>query len=442
MTRIAYLYPMKHLWLTAIGFVSLTVSAQSYTSYRTGNSTSITTTPSGGVCLMGGASEDDEGMRWFLQRANGGDVLVLRATGSDGYNNYMYAQLGVTLNSVETIVCHNASCANEAYIQQRIQEAEAIWFAGGDQYTYISYWRNTAIDNLINDAIANRNLIIGGTSAGMAILGQYYFSAQNGTITSVQALNNPYHVNCTPDITPFIQHPLMAGIITDTHFDNPDRTGRLATFMARLKKDYNINSKAIACDEYTAVCIDPNGMAVVYGGHPTYDDNAYFVSVNCELSATTPEACTNGIPLTWNLSGNALAVYKTKGTATASQNLNLSNWQIGNGGTWDRWSVQNGVLTETSSSVVNCVSTQVSFTEIQTISTFPNPTFNENFVINHGVSNVRHVQLYDCAGKEISANFQYNPEAILVTLEQPFSGILIGVIHSSNAVHTVKVVIE
>ena len=39
---------------------------------------------------MGGASEDDEAMKWFLKRANGDDVLVLRASGSDGYYESIY----------------------------------------------------------------------------------------------------------------------------------------------------------------------------------------------------------------------------------------------------------------------------------------------------------------------------------------------------------------
>jgi cyanophycinase-like exopeptidase len=82
---------------------------------------------------------------------------------------------------------------------QRIQQAEAIWIAGGDQWDYVSYWRNNLIEDYINDAIQLRNAVIGGTSAGMAILGGYYFTAENGTVTSNQALNNPYHNNVTVD---------------------------------------------------------------------------------------------------------------------------------------------------------------------------------------------------------------------------------------------------
>ena len=99
---------------------------------------------------MGGASENDNAMAWFLQQANGGDILVLRASGSDGYNDYLYEDLGVTVNSVETIKFNSASAASDPYIHQRIQQAEGIWFAGGDQWDYVSYWRETAVDSLIN----------------------------------------------------------------------------------------------------------------------------------------------------------------------------------------------------------------------------------------------------------------------------------------------------
>ena len=120
--------------------------SQNYTSYFTGNSTDSQQSANGGICLMGGATEDDNAMKWFLERANGGDVLVIRASGSDGYNDYFYSDLGIPVNSVETIVFHNASAANESYIHERIEKAEAIWIAGGNQWNYVSFWRATAID--------------------------------------------------------------------------------------------------------------------------------------------------------------------------------------------------------------------------------------------------------------------------------------------------------
>ncbi len=330
--------------------------AQNYTSYFTGNMQDVTTQALGGICLMGGASEDDNAMKWFLEKANGGDILVLRTSGSDGYNNYMYNSLGVNVNSVETIVCNNAAASDETYIHERIQKAEAIWFAGGNQWTYISYWRNTPIDSLINLAIAERNIVIGGTSAGMAIMGDYYFSAQNGTISSTNALQDPFNSSLTVDSAAFINNNILQNIITDTHFDNPDRKGRLTAFLSRIYNDFSAKGKAIACDEYTAVCIEDNGLAKVFGGYPQYDDFAYFVEMNCEIPDPSPETCISGTPLTWSYNNEALKVYKIAGTNNGGNTFNLNNWQNNTGGTWLNWSSNQGVFSENIGSQPNCLS--------------------------------------------------------------------------------------
>ena len=86
--------------------------SQSVLSYFVG-SPNIDTTPEGGICMMGGRSEDDQAMRWFLRRAQGGDVLVMRASGSNGYQDYFYQELGVNLNSVETLVFRAKEVSSE-----------------------------------------------------------------------------------------------------------------------------------------------------------------------------------------------------------------------------------------------------------------------------------------------------------------------------------------
>lgn len=369
---------MKKILILIATFLPLTLFSQDYTSYFTGNATDVQPVPTGGICLMGGATENDNAMIWFLQKANGGDVLVLRASGSDGYNNYMYSQLGVTVNSVETIVFNNANAANEAYIHQKIQQAEAIWFAGGDQWDYISYWRNTTISSLINDAITNRNIVIGGTSAGMAIQGGFYFSAQNGTVTSSTALSNPFDNNVTVDSAPFISNAYLQDVITDTHYDNPDRKGRHLVFLARILVDSGTVAKGIACDEYTAVCINSNGIANVYGGHPNFDDNAYFIQPNCELSSLLPENCTPNNPLDWNLGNEAIKVYAVKGTQSGSNTFDLNDWKTGTGGTWEHWYVGNGVLQQQSGTQPGCSSLSVPNYEVSDVyKVYPNPSSDQ-----------------------------------------------------------------
>lgn len=345
---------MKHLLLLSFLFPLLSQS-QTYTSYLTGNTVDFDTTGQLGICLMGGATEHDSAMVWFLERANHGDVLVLRTSGSDGYNDYMFSQLGVTLNSVETIVCNSAAASNEAYVQQAVQDAEAIWFAGGDQWNYISYWRNTLIEDYINAGIQNKGLVIGGTSAGMAIQGGYYFSAENGTVTSAQALSNPYATNVTVDNEPFLNNPILADVITDTHYDSPDRKGRHLTFLARVAQDDGNFIKGIACNEYTAVCIDENGIASVYGDYPNYDEFAYFLHYNCEASSPYPENCTSGQALNWNVDQSAVKVYKVPGTNSGNNTFDLNSWNVGSGGTWHNWWAENGTFYEAAGNPVSCL---------------------------------------------------------------------------------------
>lgn len=424
---------MKSITLLICGLLLSSVYAQNYTSYFTGNATDLVATPSGGVCLMGGATEEDEAMKWFLQRANGGDILVLRASGSDGYNDYFYTDLGVTVNSVETIVFNDATASSETYIHQKIMNAEAIWFAGGDQWNYISYWRGNTISDLINEGIENRSIVVGGTSAGMAILGGYYFSAENGTVTSPVALANPYDNNITVDSEDFLHAPYMSNVITDTHYDNPDRKGRQVTFIARTFTDDGIEIKGIACDEYTAVCIDENGIARVYGQFPNYDDNAYFIQTNCELANRLPETCTNNTPLNWNIGGEALKVYAVKGTLAGTNTFDLNDWQTGNGGVWQNWYVDNGTLLESNSTAINCTANTIDNYQLSaSISVYPNP-FNDMISISSNEHEIQEITLFDQTGRIVMQvnNPQVNP--LNLETDDLTNGVYILTVKSNNS---------
>lgn len=362
-------------------FLVTDLSSQNFTSYFTGNELDASTISLGGICLMGGASEDDNAMTWFLQQASGGDILVLRVTGSDGYNDYLFSELGLNVNSVETIVMHNAAAADETYIHERISKAEGIWFAGGDQWDYINFWRGTAIDSLINRAIVQRNIVVGGISAGMAVQGSHYFSAQNGTIRSEVALANPFDQNITVDSTQFLENQYLENVITDTHYDNPDRRGRHVVFLSRMLHDYDINPRGIACDEFTAVCIDVDGIARVFGSYPEYEDNAYFIQVNCKLEDAMPEIIETGQSLTWNKSNEALKVYKVKGTEDGNHTFDLNDWETATGGEWQNWYVEDGTLFEANTVQQNCslVNSQ-DFKVNQKLTIFPNPTLGQLIV--------------------------------------------------------------
>jgi cyanophycinase-like exopeptidase len=339
-------------------FVQMMASASAqggYTKWVTGDpQDAVTTNFRGGTVLAGGGSDNDQAMAWMLQRAGGGDVLVLRASGSNGYNDYFFAELGVAVNSVETIRFDGPAAANDPYVIQQIRDAELVFFAGGNQYNYYQYWRNTPIEDALNYLLNEKGVTLGGTSAGMAILGQAYYAASGASLESEQGLANPFHANVQVlGANDFLSTPFLANLVTDTHYDQRDRQGRHVVFMARLAQELGVQTFGIACNEATAVCIDEQGNARVFGDYPAYDDFAYFLKSNCQ-EPFGPELMAEGQPLTWNRSGAAVKAYRLPGNATGSNLFDLNNWSTAFGGEWQNWYVEQGELLKTTATGSAC----------------------------------------------------------------------------------------
>lgn len=396
---------LKTIFLSfcCLSFSLFNIYAQTYLSYFSGDTADIITTPQKGVCLMGGAGEDDNAMKWFLQRAAGGDILVLRTDDSDGYQDYLFSDLGIDVNSVETIVCNSADASTDAYVLQQIKNAEALWFAGGDQWNYVSYWRDTPVEDAINEVVNVKGITIGGISAGMAIQGQVVFTAENGSITSFQALSNPYSTLLTLAYDDFIENPVMEKIITDTHFDDPDRRGRTTTFLARILNDYGFKGYAIACNEYNAVCIDENKIAHCYGEYPEYEDHVYFIQINC-IEPSAPEKIVSGDQLDWRRNNAALKVLKMNSTTDGTSTLDLNDWQTVSGGySWENWWVEEGIFKfEEETSPLDC-DVAIEQTYQQSFECFPNPVKDK--LMLSGLQHPIHISIKDLSGNILINSF-------------------------------------
>lgn len=249
----------------AAAFGIATAGGKSYSYFVTGNAqeqaTTLTAPSTASIVLMGGGPDVDEAFRWMITRAGiksgtGGRFVVIRARGTEAYDPYIYysdadlttsttvadqwvggASLGLT--SVETLVIPSITAANDAFVNSVVSKAHAVFIAGGDQSDYIKYWKGTKLDQTLQGLMA-KNVPIGGTSAGLAVLGQFDFAALKGSVTSTQALANPYNKYMTLDPDPlsltggFLAPPALANTVLDAHLDSRDRMGRLITFVARL----------------------------------------------------------------------------------------------------------------------------------------------------------------------------------------------------------------
>jgi len=248
-------------------------AATPYKYFRVGNAKDASVKPHAGYALMGGGKDLDEAFQWLCGRAPGGDLLVLRAGGGDDYNPYIRKLC--KLNSVATLILPTRAAAEDPFAAKTISSADVIFIAGGDQANYINFWMGTPVQTALNDAIL-RGIPIGGTSAGLAVLGEYAYSAQGDKpddkdLDSRTALENPFHPRVTL-VRGFLEIPTLEGIITDSHFAKRDRMGRLLAFLARLNSPDNKgqpasapNIRGIGIEERAAVLLEPGGHATVVG---------------------------------------------------------------------------------------------------------------------------------------------------------------------------------
>jgi len=271
------------LALAACLFFTDTAKAQRPTkptdlvNYFTGNTTDSPRSPVGGpaIIMMGGGGEVDF---TFRTRAypiiNGGDIVVIRATGTNGYQTYFSTGIvstgALVPNSVETLVINTRAKAGYAYSVYAVERAEMVWFAGGDQSDYVNNIQGTALETAIRTAYA-RGAVIGGTSAGANIMSEWTYDPDGITaIISTDAVTNPYN----PAViiaTNFLGLPLGFNLICDPHFQNRNRMGRLLTFMARLRQDARTSEViGVGINEDTSLFISATGQGVVDGSSSVF----------------------------------------------------------------------------------------------------------------------------------------------------------------------------
>ncbi len=312
---------------------SSSAAGQSYQYFRIGQKGDAQPTTSVGVALLGGGSDIDEAFRWLCHKANGGDFLILRAHGDDDYNPYVNGLC--KLNSVATLIIPSRDSAQDPAVADIIRHAEAVFIAGGDQARYVNFWRGTPVQDAINAHIAGGKPI-GGTSAGLAILGEFSYGALNdppddSSLASADALRDPFFTRITL-VRDFLRVPLLQSTITDSHFAKRDRLGRSLVFLARIMEDgWSKHPREIAIDEKSAVLVEADGKARVVGS----GKGAYFLR-----PTEAPAICQKGVPLTFH----NISVYK----APAGDHFDLSSW-TGEGGVSYSLSIEQGVIHSTQS---------------------------------------------------------------------------------------------
>jgi cyanophycinase len=140
---------------------------------------------------------------------------------------------------------------------EKIREADALFFTGGDQLNVTSLIGGSPLHNLIHDRI-EEGFIVAGSSAGAMMM-------SNSMIVSGRGDMQPKVGGV--EIAPGMD--LLDSTIIDTHFTERGRYGRLMTAVAHYPQDLGIG-----IDERTAICVTNHEFKIIGAGVVTIIDGS------------------------------------------------------------------------------------------------------------------------------------------------------------------------
>ncbi len=246
-----------------------------------------------GIVFMGGGGYVEGAYRAIAERAGFGHIVVLRATADhsfdldDGKLGPLFLGVWGPTLSCQTFTFHTRAAAFDQRVITALRHADGVFLAGGDQSNYVRYWKATPVQAALN-ALVRRAAPIGGSSAGLAILGHYSYTAfDGGSLESKVALADPLGPAVTLE-DDLLHFRWLENLITDTHFSARSRLGRLIVFVARLDRSTR-RVYGVGVDERSAVIVDADGTGRVVEGS---EGSAWVVTLDGAKTILT-----RGLPL-------------------------------------------------------------------------------------------------------------------------------------------------
>lgn len=213
--------------------------------------------------LAGGGDSNafNSGRSEFFQKGSNGKDIVLVSQGTEQLefiNQVFDTYAAGKARSVTSVNITTREQALDPRIASIISGADAIWFGGGDQSLYQSIFFGTPLFSALANA-SSSTVAIGGTGAGMAMLGQAAYinlpwDSVKSRFATQQPLSPRVQLMTQGTQLPFtgltnVPNAPLGGIVTDTHFSSRDRMGRLVTFVTRS------GTRGLGVDESTGLLI-------------------------------------------------------------------------------------------------------------------------------------------------------------------------------------------
>jgi cyanophycinase len=216
-----------------------------------------------------GGREDKIGdaliLREVARHVGSGKLVVTDVASSDPeglFEEYeeVFHKLG--MERVERLEVRSRKAASDAKVLRVLNDANAVFFTGGDQLKITSQIGGTPVYDRIRE-IYRRGGVVAGTSAGASVVCGTMLTAGSGQ-TSPRLGES---VQMAPGLG-FIRN-----VIIDQHFAERGRMGRLLAAVAQ-----NPRTLGLGIDENTAVVIDAAESFYVVGAGAVYAVDGRYIS--------------------------------------------------------------------------------------------------------------------------------------------------------------------
>lgn len=172
----------------------------------------------GTLVVAGGGYRLEKVMREFVKLAGGKDSRIVVIPGGEielkHERNYLreWGAAGAGRVVILHAKSREAACAER--FTDPLKEATGVWLGGGDQAWHSAHYSETPVEAALREVVA-RNGVVGGTSAGAAVMTRVMIAGGRGEPREGQGLD------------------LFPGAVIDQHFLRRNRLARLLTVLER-----------------------------------------------------------------------------------------------------------------------------------------------------------------------------------------------------------------
>lgn len=219
--------------------------------------------PRGSLFIVGGGEQTDDMVRRFVTLASrqrpARIAVIPLASGEPASTGAEKAEQLRAFGAEAVVWTPSRADAGDPAWVRRLDSVSAIWFTGGDQVRITEAIGGTPFAAALV-ARYRSGLVVGGTSAGAAIMADSMFTGRQRTADSLGYYGDsfPTLTATTIEIVPGLG--FLSGVLVDQHFVRRERHNRLLS--AVLERPSMIGA---GIDEGTALEVGPRGDWTVLG---------------------------------------------------------------------------------------------------------------------------------------------------------------------------------